>query len=482
MYKESVNTITGWFNRTQPGKSYIPLVDEEQAECSSGLLVGEKQLHRSRSFHSDWHAKHAFQRIFWVMIPSFLAQALGRADYNSVIPAANETSYLNGLRGIASLIVALQHTIDADYSLIHRAWGDGDENRNLLQLPFIRIAHSGIFMVCIFFVISGFALTYSPLKKSHRGQGDIAIRALPSSIFRRPFRLFIPLVPVVAVSTLLVYFQAFYKLNENTPMQPVATGLWGHIYFACRSLYLIITSGNVDTVMPQGWTLVIEYQGSLLVFLCCMAFARASDLVRIPFVFSVLIFYFNQGAWPQCLFLTGMLLADARQLRERLPGLSRSARKVVTLALWIMLIIGLFLGGWPAHGNGWAGVGWSSLTWVPTFGVDPLRYFTSVGAVAVIIALENLPVLQRGFNTRFALYLGEISYSMYLIHWVAGKCFLTAGLKYRMIGEGYSLATSFSISFVITMVLTIWFADMHWRLVDTRSVQFAHWLSKRCGI
>ncbi|OLN83723.1 hypothetical protein CCHL11_08736 [Colletotrichum chlorophyti] len=474
--------MRGWFSRIQSGESYVPLVDEEQADSSPGLSVSEKHSPRARNSCSGWHAKDAARRIFWVMIPSFLARVLGHADDDSAIPAANETSYLNGLRGIASLIVALQHTIDADYPFIHRAWGDGDENRRLMQLPFLRVVHSGIFMVCIFFIISGFALTYSPLKKSYAGRGAAAIGSLPSSIFRRPFRLFIPLVPVLAVSTLLVHFQAFYKLNENTPMQPVATGLWGHIYYVYRSLLLIITSGTTDTVMPQGWTLSAEYQGSILVFLCCMAFARASALVRIPFVFSLLVFYFNQGAWPQCLFLTGMLLADVRHARERLPGLPGPARKVVTLASWIMLFIGIFLGGWPAHGNGWAGAVWSSLTWVSTFGIDPLRYFTSVGAVAVVVALENLPVLQRGFNTRWVLYLGEISYGMYLIHWAAGKCFLTAGLKYRMIREGHSLVASWSISFVITMVLTIWFADVHWRLVDTKSVQFAHWLSKKCGI
>ncbi|KDN71059.1 putative acyltransferase [Colletotrichum sublineola] len=428
--------MRSWFTENQPGESYVPLIDEEQAESSMGLPVSKKHSPGAWNFYRGWHAKDTARRVFWVMMPSFLARALGHADDDSVIPAASETSYLNGLRGVASLIVALQHTIDADYPLIHHAWGDGDENHSLLQLPLVRIVHSGIFMVCIFFIISGFALTYSPLKKSHAGQGAAAVSSLPSSVFRRPFRLFIPLIPVLAVSTLLVYFHAFYKLFENTPMQPVATGLWGHIYYVYSSLHMIITSGTNDTVMPQGWTLSAEYQGSLLVFLCCMAFAQAHALVRISFVFSLLIFYFNQGAWPQCLFLTGMLLADVRHGRERLPSLPGPARMVVTVALCILLIIGLFLGGWPALGNGWAGAGWSSLTWLSTFGVHPLRYFTSVGAVAVLVALENLPALQRGFNTRLALYLGEVSYSVYLVHWVAGKCFLTAGLKYWMTYTG----------------------------------------------
>lgn len=337
-------------------------------------------------------------------------------------------------------------------------------------------------MVSVFFVISGFALTYGPLKKSHAGQGATAITSFPSSIFRRPFRLFLPTIPIIAISTALIPFNGFYALNSFEPMEPVALGLWGHLHYMWWTLITIITSGSANTVMPQGWTLAAEYQGSLLVFLSCLAFLKMAPMVRMSFTVLLLNYFFYLRNSYSCLFLAGMLIADFRHMRAKMPGLPIMARKVITITSWLLLVPIIFLGCWPMHGNAFAAPGYSWFIEFDTYGFGPQTFFQATCAVALVVVLENLPPLQRLLNTKLVLYLGEISYSLYLVHWGCGKNFLTYGLKLEMIEAGYSLIASWGSLFVITMVLCFWLGDVHWRLVDQKSVRFSHWLSRSLGI
>ncbi|GKT82697.1 acyltransferase [Colletotrichum tofieldiae] len=434
MKKGSLKSMRGWFLGAPPDESYIALRGDEERGRSTELPLHEigatPSPSRAQSYGTGWRPKDAARRMFWLLLPSFLSRALGHVDEDGAIPMASATSYLNGLRGLASFIVTIGHNTD-DYLWIYRGWGETAEDRYLVQLPFIRLAFCGIYMVTIFFVISGFVLTYSPLKKSHAGQGVDAIGSLPSSIFRRPFRLFMPVVPILIITCILIHYQAFYVAPGRQPHGPVANGVWSQITFIWRTLITIITQSTTATIMPQGWTLSVEYQGSLL---------------KLP------------------------------------PLLAGAAHKAANVASWLLLVFALFLGGWPTHGNGYAAAGYSWFTWVPTAGIDPTRLFPSIAAVALVAALENLPVLQRCLNSRWVLYLGEISYGLYLVHWVVGRSFATWGLKYQMLDAGYSMATAWSVTFVIMLVLSIWLGDVYWRLVDRKSVQLAQWLSRKLGI
>lgn len=266
------------------------------------------------------------------------------------------------------------------------------------------------------------------------------------------------------------------------PMPNGINTLWGWAHFIWSTLLVITASSSIDTIMPQGWTLAAEYQGSLLVFLSCIAFARVSPKVRMSFVFLVLIFMFNLGLWQECLFLAGMILADIRHIRETLPDLTKRARTVVTVASWVIFVFALFLGGWPTHGNGYKAAGYSWFAWVPTGVMETQHFFLFFAAVGLVVSLENLPVLQRGLDSRFILYLGEISFSLYLVHWAIGRCWLTWGLKYRLLLAGETLAVASFVSFVITLLLSVWLADVHWRLVDKKTVKFSQWLSRKIGI
>ncbi|OHE96568.1 acyltransferase [Colletotrichum orchidophilum] len=486
--KESAHTVHGWFPGEQSIEAYDALLEDEEADVSADYsdlsYEEEKPIEYTRRSYFRWPHVDV-RRIFWASVPSFLAHAFGHGDEDSIVPDSTATSYLNGLRGIAAIIVVIMHNTD-DFPFIHRGWGETEVDHYIIQLPFFRLIHCGIFSVCIFFVISGFALTYGPLKKAHSGQVETSVGTLPSSVFRRPIRLFLPVVPVIFVTLALKTFGLYYNVYSRGVEGPPATGIWGHLAMAWKTLMIIVTQSTTGSILPQAWTLSVEYKGSLLVFLCCLALGRVSPLVRLSVVMTLFVWFWTLGAdgnmWQPCLFLWGMILADVRHVRDKLPNLTGSLDRAAAASWWPVFVFAIFLGGYPINGNTFAATGYWWLAYIPVFGQDPARSFPSVAAMILVTALENLPLLQRGLNARWVLYLGEISYGVYLVHWAAERCFLTMGLKYKMLNAGYSIGVAWTLTFVLGLVLSVWFGDVHWRMVDQKSVRFARWLTKTLGV
>lgn len=113
--KESADTVRGWFSGGQASESYEPLLEDEEADLSADLselsYEEEKPIEYTRRSWFRWRRFHA-RRIFWTLLPSFVAHAYGYGDENSVVPDSHPTSYLNGLRGIAAMVVIILHYTD----------------------------------------------------------------------------------------------------------------------------------------------------------------------------------------------------------------------------------------------------------------------------------------------------------------------------------------------------------------------------------
>lgn len=112
------------------------------------------------------------------------------------------------MRGYAAFAVFMRH-----YEFAHHRkglWSFGtindpttpNANHNILQLPIIRLLYHGEGMVCLFFVISGYALSLKTLRLirgSVYGRHQRLLATLASSIFRRSFRLFLPCLASTSV-------------------------------------------------------------------------------------------------------------------------------------------------------------------------------------------------------------------------------------------------------------------------------------------
>jgi len=161
------------------------------------------------------------------LLPSFIADLL----YPKHKPTwkLHPTSYLDGLRGIASVLVFFCHYTENNFGELTRTYGINENiPSGLIQLPYFRVLFSGRPMVHIFFVISGFVLSYKPIKSIHARDMDKCFSTLSSSTFRRAFRLFGPCV----VSTFIIMCLAkmgWHKVKYPTWGEQFAD--WRHTIF-----------------------------------------------------------------------------------------------------------------------------------------------------------------------------------------------------------------------------------------------------------
>ena len=156
------------------------------------------------------------RRTLRFLVPSFLS-----ADHEPQI--VRPTDFLDGLRGIACVIVFIWHGVNPMYP--NAAVGFWSSNglkhdHYVTQLPIIRLFYTGTIMVLIFFVLSGFSITLKPLKLARQGATDLLCNNLVSATFRRAGRLYFPCVALLLLVLLQTYFGCFQyaeAMSEDWP-------------------------------------------------------------------------------------------------------------------------------------------------------------------------------------------------------------------------------------------------------------------------
>jgi len=167
--------------------------------------------------------KRLLQKLAFGLVPSFVQRKARQAP--SKANRLHPTSYLDGLRGMASFIVFLGHYTEETLGWYSEPYGFYEDRApsSPLQLPFVRVLYSPRPMVHIFFIISGYVLSYKPLKQIHYQQLSALTTTLSSSVFRRALRLFLPSIITMLIMALTVHFEisddrfapSFYTLSDQ---------------------------------------------------------------------------------------------------------------------------------------------------------------------------------------------------------------------------------------------------------------------------
>ena len=162
------------------------------------LALASKQMGKlwGRACSAPWRMLP--YRLLVFLIPSFLHGRLAREQVLRPAHKITPTAYLDGMRGVAALFVYFCHYSYQAFT-IAPSWGYA-ENWSILKLPILRLWYQGPTAVCVFFVISGYALSYKPLKLIRARSMDDFATTMSSLTFRRVIRLYLP----TAASTLMV--------------------------------------------------------------------------------------------------------------------------------------------------------------------------------------------------------------------------------------------------------------------------------------
>ncbi|KHN96956.1 Acyltransferase 3 [Metarhizium album ARSEF 1941] len=447
-------------------------------------------------------------RVLFFLTPSFLQ---GRHAREQICPPKlAPTAYLDGMRGLAALFVFFCHYSYQAFT-IAKSWGTGEDNYHFLKLPFLRLWYQGPAAVCVFFVISGYALSYRPVKLIRSGALSDFATTMSSLTFRRAIRLYLP----TAISTFMIicllrigayeWTREFgndrkYMKNVVEPHPARMESSYAQFRDWTLHMYNFVhvfgwdKYGGSTSYDVHLWTIPVEFRCSLYLFLTIIGTARLRTSIRFLTVGGMTWFSYCHSRWELCLFLSGMLLAEMDHIRGAhitspvLPQIEKQPRKSrgwIKSIIWTSVsVLSLYLLSQPDDGGEMA-PGWVYLTsLIPEWwSEEKYRYWQSAGAVVFVLAVGHSPAWQRFFNSPVVQYFGKISYALYLMH---GPAMHAVGyhwerMAYAITGvEGYWYNAGFFLGAAFAVPTVIWWADVFWRAVDIPTVKFAKWFENKC--
>jgi peptidoglycan/LPS O-acetylase OafA/YrhL len=417
----------------------------------------------------------------------------------------HKTSWLDGLRGVASLIVVVYHYFITQpthpmrpyylgpYDLGGKKKLDPMLFTNPLQLPFIRLLHSGDLMVPIFFVISGYVLSFRQVKMINRGEKAELLDLLFSSVFRRGIRLFCPVAATVAMVHVgsLLGFHQIYKIHWSiwSPLSP----LWHYFQEMWDILWLSWGVDFFTDQVQQLWTIPAEFACSMLLFIFQLGVSGLQPVYRIAASVIGMITVLFMGHWGFFLFLSGWLIAEFEYAIEhsRHQPDKEDDGSANRSAFWTaMFIFGAFLGSYPTINVELS----MFLYWLPSItpeiymadGYQGANHFwQAIAALLLVWPIFRIPELQAIFTTPVAQYLGDISFALYLVHYqlvIMGKDSIRQQSSYIFGTERPNHLTrtvAWAFELAILLFFVLWQADVCWRFIDRPSVKAAKWIEKK---
>lgn len=312
-------------------------------------------------------------------------------------PRRQHIDYLDGLRGIAALTVVFSHLAGAFYPAI--LFNQPDQIRlgiePLIATTPLSTPFAGNLAVRIFFVLSGFVLTYRFFL--HYRRAEVA-----QAMLKRYIRLLIP----IAASVLLAWGAIRLGLMHHRELAPVSgAASWLDTFWDVRpELGAALWNAAFEVLFradyrynPVLWTMYYEFVGSLLVLGVVLLAGRSP--LRFLIYAALLVALFRSQYLG---FVLGLIMADL---------LARRPPRAAPAAAWLpLLAAGVYLGSYPSYHDQIAGTIYAPL------GGLPANLPQTIGGFLIFLAVLCSASLQRVLGARPCLMLGRLSFSFYLTH------------------------------------------------------------------
>lgn len=372
---------------------------------------------------------------------------------------AGKITYLDGLRGVAAVNVMVMHFFVA----LAPAMVYGSEMPShfgkfdlLFSSTPLGLIGAGNFSVCIFFVLSGYVLTRKYFETKDNG-------VIISSAVRRYLRLFVPVFAAVMLSYLLAS-AGLYRYYLETMVVSAGSnyrGYWdftpGLVSAVKEAVWDSFFVGGKTPYDPVLWTMNIEFFGSMLVFAMALLFGSLRS--RWTFYLASAVLFLNSYYLA---FIIGMTFADTSN--SKMPIFNTDNK----ILLSIILVSGLFLGSYPL-----SPVTTDSLyAFLNTgFFKTPEVTYHIIGSGMIMYVLLNSRGLQAVFSSPVPVFLGKISYSLYLVHFLVISsltCALFLAL-YPVLPYG----TAFFISCFLSLFLIVPLSYLFYKYVDMAGIELS---------
>ncbi|MBW4061670.1 acyltransferase [Candidatus Saccharibacteria bacterium] len=366
------------------------------------------------------------------------------------------TRFLDGLRGVAALTVVFDHYWFAYFPVAIGATNDPSHHAYewvIRQTP-LYILFNGNFAVCLFFILSGFVLSQRFFRT---GEGF----DLVPTIAKRYARLWLP----AAGAILLAYWMMKLGLtfNQRAAFQSGSDwlqGLWGftptfHQAVVEAGQTFFLDSHNFDGPL---WTMHIELWGSLMVFGLVTLFTKYTNRLAVYVLLGGLLWQ----TYYVC-FVIGIALCDVvhSEYYDKIKARIGSSG-------WVLLLVGLYFGAMPSgplEHTLYAPLSIMTSTTIAQLVIEA----HILGAAFVLGGVLTTVGVQNWLNSRPAQFLGTISFSLYLLHFIILASF-SSYLFYYLIVGGHGYRASFIIMLIPSLILIFTSAYLYAKYVDAGAI------------
>eukprot|EP01135_Chromosphaera_perkinsii_P009836 Nk52_evm19s1916 gene=Nk52_evmTU19s1916 len=351
--------------------------------------------------------------------------AVGGGLKKSTGPQSSRFEHLDGLRGIACLIVVTHHWNNVFQIEKNSYFSDWGETNPLLLL------YNGPFNVRIFFVLSGFVLA-APLFNAHartfgvsgeiRGEMyDSLLRRYARMALARVFRLGFP----VTIAAFIAWYQHHCGIllynpdNVNAQLEKKEMKDWGKTLsftdFFVVYVYKIWTrDGFKVPICNPLWTIQVEFRATFVVLattlvLCCVRRCHWA-------VYLGLIFLQSWDYYLYIPFTTGILLAQLNLngvLKRWRAFLVNRGGTLGQALCCVYFVLVLYQNESVSTERAKSIVHAYSLPFEHWHFQQYCLYVLSFSMVLLVLIC---PMLSSFFQRRPILFLGKISFSVYLLH------------------------------------------------------------------
>lgn len=368
----------------------------------------------------------------------------------------NKLNAVESIRGLACLAVVFSHLSLSFYPYLHH-FDEHDRTNNAIvhfihHSPF-GFFYSGTAAVYVFFVLSGFILSYVVCKSSN------IPRKLKSMVIKRYPRLAIPAL----VSCLLLWCALRYSDIDSSHVQYWLHALATQNISVQQAIYegtigsFLFAEASLNWVL---WTMQVELIGSLLLFGLLYVYSLEKRLfLPLVLLFPTLAIFFNHQELflgLLCFLIGAVIFLYGRVIQSSLVAV-------------ILLCLGLYLAG--AHNTS------HSYHWIYLlFGNKTYEYCNFLSGIMIVYSVLMNPMLSKKLDHAGYVYLGKLSFSIYLIHLLVmySICLPVFNLA---IGYGLNYDAAAILAIIVFFIALIICADIYSRLVDQLAIQLSNRLA-----
>ncbi|MGN8030867.1 acyltransferase family protein [Pseudomonas sp. 22189] len=365
---------------------------------------------------------------------------------------------LDGLRGIAALVVVFAHAMlmQPFFWALHYGPHDGQRSQieTLIADSPIRLLWGGDNAVILFFVLSGFVLTLPWTNGRQLSYG--------SYLISRFCRIYLPYLAAMIISLILAVTIGGAKIPGASEWVNLYAWANNYYWLDIPSMLLMLGNDFSTWINNPTWSLVWEMRVSLLFPLLVFPVIRwrmagvvavaAGLWVALAVSQAVAAANPSEAAmlgrphltfYYAAFFLMGAVLAYYRDVLIRLSSLGGGDVSV------LMIIVGLWI--WFTN---WAA---------------QAELMKGVGAALIIVASVSAGLPRQFLTTAPVQWLGRVSYSLYLVH-----------VPILLVAE-YSLFQYLPHSTIalIAIPAALVIAELFYRAVEGPTHRFGRYLVKR---